>query len=63
LRGEEREVAKMDQTLGVRISSRYVKAIQLLIEKGVYASKGEIVREGLRRIFMENGIKLLEVEP
>jgi Arc/MetJ-type ribon-helix-helix transcriptional regulator len=62
LKSEEREVAKMDETLGVRVSSRYMKAINLLIKKGVYASKGEIVREGLRRIFLENGIKILEIE-
>lgn len=62
LRTEEKEEVKMSETLGVRISSTYVKAIDELIKKGIYASKGEMVREGLRRIFLENGIKLLEVE-
>lgn len=52
----------MSETLGVRISPSYAKAMNELIEKGIYASKGEIVREGLRRVFLENGIKLLEVE-
>lgn len=62
MRGEEKEVAKMSETLGVRISIRYVKAMDELIKNGIYASKGEIVREGLRRVFMKNGIKLLEIE-
>lgn len=62
LRGEEKASGKMQETLGIRISSRYVKAIDELIKKGVYASRGEIVREGLRKIFIENGIKLLEID-
>lgn len=62
LRREEKEEVRMSETLGVRISPSYVKAIDELIKKGIYASKGEIIREGLRRILLENGIKLLEVE-
>ena len=62
LRRKEREEIMMSETLGVRISMSYVKAIDMLIKKGIYASKGEIVREGLRRIFLENEIKLLEIE-
>ena len=58
---EEKE-AGMQETLGVRVSLAYIKAIEKLISTGVYSSKGEVVREGLRRIFAEHGINLLELE-
>ena len=38
----------------------YLDAIDMLLEKGIYASKGEIVQEGLRYIFEKNGIKLID---
>jgi len=51
-----------NETLGVRLSKAYLDAIDMLLEKGIYASKGEIVREGLRYIFERNGLKLTDLK-
>jgi len=51
-----------NETLGIRLSKAYLVAIDILLEKGIYASKGEIVREGLRYIFEKNGLKLINLK-
>ena len=46
------------ETLGIRLSRTYLDIIDKLLKKGIYASKGEIVREGLRYVFEKNGMRL-----
>ena len=48
------------KTLGFRLSKAYLEVIDILFEKDIYASKGEIVREGLRYIFEKNELKLID---
>lgn len=50
----------MKQPLTVRLSDAYIDIMEQLIEKGVYGSKSEIVREALRLLFEKYGVKILE---
>ena len=50
-----------NETLGVRLSKTYLEAIDIILEKGIYASKGEIVRERLRYIFEKNKLNLVDL--
>ena len=47
-------------SLTIRLSKVYLEIMEKLIEKGVYASKGEIVREALRLLFEKYGEKIWE---
>jgi len=44
--------------LTVRLSDAYLDIMDKLIEKGVYGSKSEIVREALRLLFEKYGVKI-----
>ena len=50
----------MRQSLTVRFSDAYLDIMDQLIEKGVYGSKSEIVREALRLLFEKYGVKMWE---
>ena len=43
-----------------RLSDAYLDQMDKLIEKGVYGSKSEIVREALRLLFEKYGVKIWE---
>ena len=47
-------------SLTVRLSKAYLNIMEKLIEKGVYSSKGEIVRDALRLLFEKYGEKIWE---
>lgn len=44
----------------VRLSDAYVVRIDKLIDRGVYGSKSEIVREALRLLFEKYEVKIWE---
>jgi len=49
--------------VNVTLTKPYLDALDHLVEKGIYLSKGEVVLEGLRLIFRHHGLdpfKLLE---
>jgi len=48
------------QSLTIRLSDAYLKLMDKLIERGVYGSKSEIVREALRLLFEKYGFKIWE---
>ena len=48
------------ETLDISLSKVYSDMIDKLLKKGIYKSKGEIVREGLRLVFEKNGIRLAD---
>lgn len=50
----------MKQSLTVRLSDAYLDQMDILIDKGVYGSKSEIVREALRHLFEKYGVKIWE---
>ena len=50
----------MRRSLTVRLSDAYLDIMDQLIEKGVYGSKSEIVREALRLLFEKYGVKMWE---
>ncbi len=50
----------MKQSLTIRLSDAYLEIMDKLIEKGIYGSKSEIVREALRLLFEKYGVKIWE---
>jgi len=48
----------LKQSLTVRLSDAYLDIMDKLIEKGVYGSKSEIVREALRLLFEKYEMKI-----
>jgi len=46
--------------LTIRLSDAYLEIMDKLIEKGIYGSKSEIVREALRLLFEKYGVKIWE---
>jgi len=51
----------MDKSITVRISSMYLRGLEKLVRKGVYSSKGEVIRDGLRMIFKKYNLDLLDL--
>ena len=47
-------------SLTIRLSKAYLEVMEKMIDKGVYASKGEIVRDALRLLFEKYGEKIWE---
>jgi len=50
----------LKQSLTVRLSETYLELMDRLIERGVYGSKSEIVRDALRLLFEKYGFKIWE---
>lgn len=50
----------MKVSLTLRLSKAYLEIMEKLIERGVYGSKSEIVRDALRLLFEEYGEKIWE---
>lgn len=53
---------KMQESLTIRLSKLYLDAMDRMLERGLYGSKSEIVREALRMFFEKYGEKLWEPE-
>lgn len=53
---------KMRESLTIRLSRLYLDAMNRMIERGLYGSKSEIVREALRMFFEKYGEKIWETE-
>lgn len=49
---------KLEEQLNVRIGKTYLDAIDKLVEKQVYASRGEVVRDALRTLFGKYKIEM-----
>jgi len=50
----------MQESLTVRLSKLYLDAMDRMIERGLYGSKSEIIREALRMFFEKYGEKIWE---
>lgn len=50
---------KMQESLSIRLSKLYLDVMDNLIEKGIYHSKSEIIRDALRLFFVKQGVQLL----
>ena len=57
---ERRKSNSFDETLDISLSKVYSDMLDKLLKKGIYKSKGEIIREGLRLVFEKNGIRLAD---
>jgi len=53
---------RMQESLTVRLSRLYLDAMDRMIERGLYGSKSEIIREALRLFFEKYGEKIWEPE-
>jgi len=53
---------KTQESLTIRLSRLYLDAVERMIERGLYSSKSEMVRESLRLFFEKYGEKLWEPE-
>lgn len=51
---------KMQESLTIRLSKLYLDAMDRMIERGLYGSKSEIIREALRLFFEKYGEKIWE---
>ena len=49
---------RMQESLTIRLSKLYLEAMDRMIEKGLYGSKSEIIREALRLFFEKYGEKI-----
>jgi len=48
----------MEKTrISITLTKPYLEALDNLVEAGIYVSRGEIVKDGLRRIFRSYGMK------
>jgi len=58
---DENEITdSFSESFNISLSKTYSETIDKLLKMGIYASKGEIVREGLRYIFEKSGIRLAD---
>ena len=57
---ERKKNNSFDETLDISLSKVYLDMLDKLLKKGIYKSKGEIIREGLRLVFEKNGIRLAD---
>mgnify|MGYP001049643744 CR=1 FL=1 len=55
--------ARMRERITIRLTARYMEFLDRLVEEGVYNSRNEAIRDGLRLLFERHGFKLLEGEP
>ena len=44
--------------VSITLTDPYIEALNGLVERGVYLTRGEIVLEALRKFFKEHGVKL-----
>ncbi len=44
--------------VSITLTDTYIEALNDLVERGIYLSRGEIVLEALRNFFKEHGVKL-----
>jgi len=51
---------RMEESLTIRLSKVYLDLMDKMIEKGVYGTKSEIIREALRMFFEKYGEKVWE---
>lgn len=49
---------KMRESLTIRLSRLYLDALDDLVERGLYGSKSEVVRDALRSFFEKRGDSL-----
>ncbi len=49
---------KKKTRLSVTVTDPYVEAMDDLVERGIYLTRGEIVLEALRNFFKEKGVEL-----
>jgi Arc/MetJ-type ribon-helix-helix transcriptional regulator len=52
----------MEESLTIRLSKAYIDLMDKMIEKGVYSSKSEIIRESLRMFFDKYGEKIWQTQ-
>lgn len=55
------EKENLTEAVTIRMSPLYLKALNLLVEKGIYSSRGDAIREGLRLVFKRHNLNLLEL--
>lgn len=53
-----KKTKKKKTRLSVTVTEPYVKAMDDLVERGIYLARGEIILEALRNFFKEQGVKL-----
>ena len=58
LKQVKRMSGKMPKSLTIRLSKLYLDAMDRMIERGLYGSKSEMVREALRLFFEKHGDNL-----
>jgi Arc/MetJ-type ribon-helix-helix transcriptional regulator len=46
------------ERITIRLTKRYLDLLNLLIEKGVYNSRNEAIRDGLRILYEYHGLKV-----
>jgi len=51
--------AKMRERISIRITKKYMRFLDRLVEAGVYNSRNEAIRDALRMLFEHYGFKLL----
>ena len=49
---------RMQESLTIRLSKLYLEAMDRMIERGLYGSKSEIIRDALRLFFEKYGEKI-----
>ena len=47
------------ERITIRLTKRYMSLLNELIERGVYNSRNEAIRDGLRLLFEHHGLKVL----
>lgn len=53
---------KLEEQLNVRIGKAYLDTIDKLLEKQIYTSKAELVRDALRNLFAKYNVGIGEEE-
>ena len=49
--------------ISVTLTEAYLDALDLLVERGVYLGRGEIVLEALRNLLRQHGVEPFYLEP
>lgn len=52
--------AKMRDRITIRLTRKYMQLLDRLVEEGVYNSRNEAIRDGLRLLFEHHGFKLMQ---
>ncbi|MFH0748407.1 MAG: ribbon-helix-helix domain-containing protein [Candidatus Bathyarchaeota archaeon] len=50
------------ERITIRLTKRYMKLLDELIEKGAYNSRNEAIRDALRLLFERHGLRVLQGE-